>query len=273
MSPGSAEKLARLREILRSTQGCAIAYSGGVDSTLLLEVAYETLGERSLAVIATSATYPRREYEQAVEWVTNRGIPHRVIVSEELDIPEFADNPPDRCYYCKRELFSKIKKEAVACGLNYVADGTNLDDLGDFRPGMRAAGELGVISPLKDAGLAKKDIREISREVYNLPVADKPSMACMSSRFPYGANITLEKLKQVEDVESFLYEHGFRTYRARHHGDILRLELGPDEMRQMQRPELRSACVEFAKERGFIYVTLDLQGFRSGSMNETLNVS
>ncbi len=273
MSPGYAEKLDKLREILRSTKGCAVAYSGGVDSTLLLEVAYETLGERCLAVIATSATYPRREYEQAVAWVTNRGIPHRVIVSEELDIPEFADNPPDRCYYCKRELFSKIKKEAVARGLNCVADGTNLDDLGDFRPGMRAAGELGVISPLKEAGLAKEDIREISREVYNLPVADKPPMACMSSRFPYGASITLEKLKQVEDIEDFLYDRGLRTYRARHHGDLLRLELGPDEMRRMERPELRGEFVEFAKKRGFTYVTLDLQGFRSGSMNETLNVS
>lgn len=270
LTPECSAKLGRLREILRSTGGCAIAYSGGADSTLLLAAAREVLGERSLAVIATSSTYPRREYEAAIAWVRERGIPHVVIVSEELDIPEFTGNPPERCYFCKRELFVKVREQADARGLPAVADGSNVDDVGDFRPGMRAARELGVISPLMQAGLTKAEIRAASRDVYALPTANKPSMACMSSRFPYGSSITRGKLRQVEEVEDFLYEQGMRTFRARHHGDLLRLELGDEELRRMSNAELRAACVEFAKDRGFAYVTLDLEGFRSGSMNEVL---
>lgn len=263
-------KLKRLKQLLRDTGGCVIAYSGGVDSSLLLTVAVEVLGRKCLAAIATSSTYPRREYEAAVSWVKDHNIPHVVIVSEELDIPEFVNNPPERCYYCKRELFAKVREQADAHGLPHIAHGANADDDNDFRPGMRAAVELGALAPLKAAGLSKADIRTIAREVYDLPVADKPAMACLSSRFPYGSSITREKLRQVEAVEDYLLDRGLRVVRARHHGEILRIELGPEEMLLMQRSDVRSGCIGFAKQQGFVYVTLDLEGFRSGSMNEVL---
>lgn len=264
------KKLSKLKGLLKSWGGCAVAFSGGVDSTLLLTVAHEIMGKKCLAVIATSSTYPKREYAQALKWVQDQDIPHTVIVSEELDIQGFSDNPPQRCYYCKKELFSKIIDEAKRFGVSVVADGTNSDDTGDFRPGMKAIRELGVQSPLLECGLTKNDIRLISREIYNLPTADKQPMACMASRIPYGSVVTKEKLKQVEAIEDFLAEKGFKVFRARHHGDLLRIELGKDEMTMLQDGTLTSELVEFAKRAGFVYVTLDLQGFRSGSMNEVL---
>jgi uncharacterized protein len=270
MTPQLEEKLNQLRDILRGTGGCAIAFSGGVDSTLLLTVAREVLGDRALAVIATSSTYADRECQAAIAWVEQNSIPHVVIESEELHIPGFRENPPNRCYYCKTELFSEVRQEAEARGIQHIADGTNADDVHDHRPGMQAACELDVLSPLKEAGLTKQDIRTISREVYDLPTADKPAMACMASRFPYGSEITAEKLAQVEAVEGWLAERGFGVYRARHHGDMVRLELGPDEMERMQQPAVRKGFVQAAKAEGFTYVTLDLEGFRSGSMNEPL---
>jgi len=266
-------KLNRLRKILRDTGGCAIAYSGGVDSSLLLAVAGEVLDGRCLAVIATSSTYAQRECQAAIAWVQERGIPHAVIESEELDIPGFRDNPPDRCYHCKRELFTKVRQQAAARGLPHVADGTNADDARDYRPGGRAAAELGVLAPLRDAGLTKADIRALAREVYHLPMADKPAMACMASRFPYGSAITREKLGQVEAMEALLARLGFKVYRARHHGALLRLELGPSEIAAAAHPETSHGIVEFAKSLGFTYVTLDLEGYRTGSMNETLRAS
>jgi pyridinium-3,5-biscarboxylic acid mononucleotide sulfurtransferase len=263
------EKLDKLKGLLKSWGGCAVAFSGGVDSTMLLAVAHEIMGKKCLAVIATSSTYPKREYEEALKWVQDKSIPHIVIVSEELDIPGFSDNPPQRCYYCKKELFTKIAHEAKRFGVPVVADGTNSDDMGDFRPGMRAVRELGVRSPLLECGLTKDDIRIISREIYNLPTADKQPMACMASRIPYGSVVTKEKLKQVEAMEDFLAEKGFKVFRARHHGDLLRIELDKDEMTLLQQQgTLVSELVDFAKHMGFVYVTLDLQGFRSGSMNE-----
>jgi len=270
MQPETTAKLERLKHILEQTGGCAVAYSGGVDSSLLVTVAHEVLGNRCLAVISTSSTYPRREYEGAIEFVRQRGIRYVTIVSEELDIPEFSDNPPDRCYHCKKELFTKIKQEASAAGLKYVADGTNADDVDDYRPGLRAGQEMGVLSPLKEAGLTKDEIRAISRDVYDLPTADKPAMACLGSRFPYGSTITRDKLKQVEAIETFLAEHGFTNYRARHHGHILRLELSPEQMARFLADGIRQECIELAKKTGFTYVTLDVEGYRTGAMNETL---
>jgi pyridinium-3,5-biscarboxylic acid mononucleotide sulfurtransferase len=264
------EKLDKLKGLLKSWGGCAVAFSGGVDSTLLLAVAHEIMGKKCLAVIATSSTYPKREYEEALKWVQDKSIPHIVIVSEELDIPGFSDNPPNRCYYCKKELFTKIAHEAKQFGVSVVADGTNSDDTSDFRPGMKAVQELGVRSPLLECGLTKDDIRLISREIYNLPTADKQPMACMASRIPYGSVVTKEKLKQVEAIEDFLAEKGFKVFRARHHGDLLRIELSKDEMAMLQQETVTSEFVDFAKRAGFVYVTLDLQGFRSGSMNEVL---
>ena len=264
-------KLMHLKEILKETGGCAVAFSGGVDSTLLVTVAHEVLGDRCLAVTATSSTYPEREFKRAVDWIVKRGIPHMVVSSEELDIPGFSSNPPDRCYYCKKELFTILKEQADAHGLQWIADGTNADDVGDYRPGIRAACDLGVISPLREAGLTKNDIRLISREVYDLPTADRPAMACLASRFPYGSVITGEKLDQVEQLEAFLEREGFRVFRARHHGDILRLELGPEEMASMSDARLRAQVTEYAKKLGFTYITLDLEGYRTGSMNEVLS--
>jgi uncharacterized protein len=265
-----AEKLTRLRDMIRQTGGCAVAYSGGVDSSLLVAVGSEVLGERCLAVIAVSSTYPKREYAPAIKRLEEAGIPHVVIESEELDIPGFADNPPDRCYFCKRELFGKVKEAAGRHGISIVVDGTNADDPSDFRPGMRAARELGVLSPFLACGITKEEIREISREVYGLETADKPSMACMSSRVPYGSRITRKKLGQIEEMEDFLFERGFRVFRARHHGTILRLEAGRQEMEYLRSGRLKEEIVKKAKEIGFVYVTIDLEGFRSGSMNETL---
>ena len=265
-----SEKLSRLKDILAQTGGCAVAFSGGVDSTFLVAVAHEVLGDRCLAVTATSSTYPEREFRRAVEWIGSRGIPHMVVRSEELDIPEFSDNPPDRCYHCKKELFTILREQATAHGLDCIADGTNSDDTGDYRPGIRAAHDLDVLSPLRDAGLTKADIREISRDVYDLPTADRPSMACLASRFPYGSSITGDKLGQVEQVEVFLERQGFRVFRARHHGDILRLELGPEEMTALSDSRVRAEVTDHAKKLGFTYITLDLEGYRTGSMNETL---
>ncbi len=264
------EKLTNLKRLIESFQSLAVAFSGGVDSTLLLAVAHEVLGKDCLAVIATSSTYPRREYEDALQWIQCRGIRYISLRSEELDIPGFSSNPPDRCYYCKRELFSRIRDEAGRFGISIIADGTNFDDTGDFRPGMRAARELGVRSPLMECGLTKDDIRLTSREVYGLPTADKQPMACMASRIPYGDAITAGKLGQIEAIEDFLARKGFRVFRARHHGNLLRLELGKDEMSRILQEGMASEIVEAAKRAGFIYVTMDLQGFRSGSMNEAL---
>ncbi|HEY9162338.1 MAG TPA: ATP-dependent sacrificial sulfur transferase LarE [Desulfomonilia bacterium] len=269
ISPSQKAKLQSLKDLLTSWGCCAIAYSGGVDSTFLLAVAHETLGEKCLAVIATSSTYPKREYLPAIEWLKKNGIRYERIISEELDIPEFRDNPPQRCYFCKKELFIKVRNISEKHGIKVIADGANLDDAGDFRPGMQAAKELDVKSPLKELGFSKEDIRQLSSAVYNLPTAFRQAMACMASRIPYGSPITPEKLRQVEEVEDFLAAKGFKTFRARHHGDVLRIELAGEDMPSAV--QNAAEIVIAAKKAGFIYVTLDLEGFRSGSMNEILN--
>lgn len=259
-----------LQNIIDDMGSLLVAYSGGVDSTFLLKVAKMTLGGRVMAVTATSLTYPKREHDEAQKRAKEFGVRHMTIVSEELDIPEFSDNPPDRCFYCKKELFSRLREIAVREGMNYVADGTNLDDVGDFRPGMKAAEELGVRSPLKEAGLTKQDIRELSREL-GLSTWDKPSYACLASRFPYGDKIVPEGLRMVAEAEDYLHDLGFRQLRVRHHGNLARIEVPKGEVGRFREEGLRAEVVEKLKSIGYTYVTLDLQGYRSGSMNETLD--
>jgi len=243
-----------------------IGFSGGVDSTFLFSVAVDVLGGRALAVTATSETYPERELAEAQELAAMIGGRHRLVVSEELDIPEFQENPRDRCYYCKKELFGKLRAIADSEGLPHVLDGTNLDDLRDHRPGRRAAAELGVVSPLEKAGLTKDDIRRLSQSL-QLPTWNKPAYACLSSRFPYGTAITAERVRQVGQAEEGLYCLGFRILRVRYHGDVARLELGPEEFRAAT-GHLREEVLHCIKTAGFVYVSVDLQGYRIGAMNE-----
>ncbi len=265
------EKQLLLERILRDTGGCVIGFSGGVDSTLLFAVAAAVLGERALAVTATSETYPERERREAEALALQLGGRHRIIVSEELDIPGFTQNPVDRCYHCKKELFGKLCRIAREEGIPTVVDGSNLDDRGDYRPGKLALGELGVRSPLVEAGFTKVDIRELSREL-GLPNWDKPAFACLSSRFPYGDEITREKVSQVGQAEESLRELGLRVLRVRHHGDVARIELGPKEF-QLVVNELRDEVIGRVKSAGYAYVALDLQGYRTGAMNEILGVT
>jgi uncharacterized protein len=263
------DKLSTLKTELQSLESVVIAFSGGVDSTFLSKVAFDVLHKKALTVTATSATYPQAELEEAKKLARSIGIEHMVIVSEEVDIPGFSNNPPDRCYYCKGELFSKLKDIAVKKGYRCVIEGSNFDDLDDFRPGMKAARELGVKSPLKDAGLTKKDIRALSRKM-GLPTWDKPSFACLASRFPYGNLITAEKLRTVDACERYLRELGFRQIRVRHHETIARIEVAPEELPKLLSDGMRTKALGRLRELGFTYVTLDLQGYRTGSMNEVL---
>lgn len=266
LSPGLQYKYDTLRGTIASLGGCVIGFSGGVDSTLLFAVAAEVLGERALAVTATSETYPERELNEAQELAARIGGRHRVIVSEELDIPQFKDNPRNRCYYCKKELFGKLRAIAVEEGLPHVLDGTNIDDRSDHRPGRQAALEIEVRSPLEEAGFTKEDIRALSQAL-DLPTWDKPAYACLSSRFPYGTAITRERVRQVGQAEESLRELGFRTLRVRYHGNVARLELGQQEFLQAV-TDLRDQVVQRVKQAGFTYVAIDLQGYRTGAMNE-----
>jgi pyridinium-3,5-biscarboxylic acid mononucleotide sulfurtransferase len=271
MDPLLLGKKDKLCAIIRDMGGCVVGFSGGVDSTLLFAVAAEVLGDRALAVTATSETYPERERREAEAFAKKIGGRHRVVESEELDIPGFAENPKNRCYYCKSELFTKLRKIADEEGLPYVLDGSNLDDRGDYRPGKQAACELNVRSPLDEAGLSKDEIRTLSQAM-DLPTWDKPSFACLSSRFPYGTTITREKVSQVGRAEESLRDLGLRTIRVRHHGDMARIELGPAEFEQVVNGQ-RDEVIRLVKSAGYTYVALDLQGYRTGSMNEVLEKS
>ncbi len=266
-----AEKYRSLQGILREMGSVAIGYSGGVDSSLLLKVAVDELGANTLAMIGRSETYPTREFEEAVALAERLGARYVVVRTEETDDLKFRENPPDRCYYCKSELFDKLKELAEQEGIAWIADGTITDDAGDFRPGMRAKAEKSVRSPLLEAGLSKDDVRALSRQL-DLPTWDKPSFACLSSRFPYGTGITRENLSRVDLAETFLRDAGFRRFRVRFHDDTTaRIELAPEDMPRTLEPAFRQQLVQQFKELGFVYITLDLQGYRTGSMNEVLS--
>ncbi|MFQ5893795.1 MAG: ATP-dependent sacrificial sulfur transferase LarE, partial [Nitrospinota bacterium] len=258
------EKYERLQAILGGMDRIMVAFSGGVDSTFLLKVAHMALGDRVLAVTASSETLPSAELAEATALARSMGVAHRVIETYELHRPGFADNPPERCYFCKTELYERLEALATELGYATVLDGSNVDDLGDWRPGRKAAGEHAVRSPLQEAGLTKDEIRALSRDL-GLPTWEKQSFACLSSRFPYGDEITVEKLKQVDAAENVLRALAFRQFRVRHHGDIARLELGPSDLERLFRDGLVERVTQSLKALGYCYVTLDLEGFRSGS--------
>jgi uncharacterized protein len=262
-----------LDALLASLGPVLVAFSGGVDSTFLLWSACKVLGpDRVVALTATSPTYPAYEFAESRRLAGAIGVRQLVVASNELEIPGFADNPPRRCYHCKHELFALCVAKARELGLAAVLDGANLDDLADFRPGRDAARELGIRSPLLETGLDKAEIRELSRRA-GLPTADKQPFACLASRFPYGTRITAERLQQVDQCEAFLREHGFGTFRVRYHDDTARIEIAIEEMSRLLDPQLRRALVAACKAAGFTYVALDLEGYRSGSMNATLTAA
>ena len=264
------QKLAKLKEIIKNMEKLAIAYSGGVDSTFLLKVAHDVLKDRVIAITARSSTYPEREYNEAVNFVKKLGVKHVTIVSEELDIEGFSGNPVNRCYFCKKELFTKISQVAGQNGISYIADGSNTDDLGDYRPGMAAMKELGVVSPLREAGMSKDDIRVLSKEM-NLPTWNKQPFACLASRFPYGQEITREKLGMIDRAEQFMLDLGFRQVRVRIHGDTARIEVAARERSRFFDEAVMDRVHDALKEIGFKYVSLDLKGYRTGSMNEVID--
>lgn len=265
------EKLKLLKEKIKYLDKLTVAYSGGVDSTFLLKAACEVLDDNAFAVIARSAAFPEREFKEAIDFIEKLGVKHQVLLFDEFSVAGFAENSPDRCYFCKRELFEKIKQISRGKGIDHVADGSNLDDLKDYRPGMKAVKELGIISPLQDAEMTKEDIRILSREM-GLPTWNKPSFACLASRFPFGDRITKEKLQMVDTAECYLMGLGFKQVRVRCHTNLARIEVTAEDRNKLFNLDLMDRIDRELKRMGFSFVSLDLQGYRTGSMNPSPNL-
>ncbi len=270
MTTDAEKKLRHLLDILTGMDSVVVGFSGGVDSTFLLACSLRALGrDKVLAATALSETYPASQLEEAKEIARSLGAEHHTFHSGELEIEGFRHNPPDRCFHCKKELYSYLKNLAAERGYRNVIDGSNLDDEGDYRPGMRALEELEIRSPLREAGIGKEEIRGLSREM-SLPTWDKPAFACLSSRFPYGDEITRSELSMIDQAEEYLRGLGFRQLRVRHHGDTARIEVDPQEIERLASDDVRAMVVDKFKAIGYHYVSIDMQGYRTGSMNEVL---
>ena len=262
-------KKENLTRDLKGLDSLLVAFSGGVDSTFLLAVAHQVLGERVMAATASSISYPSREREEAVKFTRDRGIQHIVFRSDETSLPQFLSNSPDRCYHCKKCLSQELIKIAKEKDIKHIAHAANVDDLGDYRPGLKAAEETGIIAPLMDARLTKEEIRFLSKEM-GLSTWNKPAMACLASRIPYGNPITKEKLKMVEKAEAFLANNGFRQFRVRHHGPVARIEVDTSDIEKIMETGLRERIVEEFRQIGFLHIAVDMEGYITGSLNRAL---